>query len=275
MNQNALHIALITEVYLGSQAGDRLLERLREAAGKGAELAILPELPLNEWRPASPNPLDEDAEPPDGPRQQTLSKAAETAGIALLGGAIVRDPDSGQRYNTACLYDRKGKLIHQHRKQHLPEEEGFWETSHYLPGDEPLRVAEGLGFPFGVQICSDINRPQGCQILAARGAQAILAPRATEAATWSRWEVVMRASAITCSVYIASVNRPGPEMGVPIGGPTALISPRGAVLIETTEPLATAVLERDEVERSRRRYPGYMPVRADLYSREWAAAAQG
>jgi predicted amidohydrolase len=36
---------------------------------------------------------------------------------------------------------------------------------------------------FGIQVCSDVNRPEGSLLLGALGAEAIVCPRATEAAT--------------------------------------------------------------------------------------------
>ena len=49
-------------------------------------MAVLPELPLNRWAPATPEPLDQDAEEPQGARYQAMAGASSTAGIALLGG---------------------------------------------------------------------------------------------------------------------------------------------------------------------------------------------
>jgi len=47
----------------------------------------------------------------DGPRQRVMSAAASGVGIALLGGAIIRDLDSGVRHNTALLYTNEGQCI--------------------------------------------------------------------------------------------------------------------------------------------------------------------
>jgi predicted amidohydrolase len=129
--------------------------------------------------------------------------------------------------------------------------------------------------PVGVQVCSDVNRPEGSHLLGALGAEAILAPRATESRTWPRWRLVLQANALTTAAYVLSVNRPGPEDGVPIGGPSVVVAPDGEVLLETTDPVAVATLERDVVRRARAEYPGYMPVRAGLYAAGWAAAAAG
>ncbi|SVD33156.1 uncharacterized protein METZ01_LOCUS386010, partial [marine metagenome] len=176
-------VALLTDVFLTDLDYLRLRKHLLKAKNSGAILAVLPELPLNSWSPATRDSIEEDAESSGGPRHQVLSRMASEVGIALLGGAIVADSRTERRYNTALFYDRNGQLISQYRKIHLPEEEGYWETSHYVPGTDPPKVFSIPEVSIGVQICSDINRPQGAQILRAQGAELLLVPRATPSET--------------------------------------------------------------------------------------------
>jgi predicted amidohydrolase len=272
MSTRTLTVAVIHEVFFDATGESRLRELLIAAGNRGAELAVLPELPLNPWSPATKTPLDEDAEPPRGARFSLLARLAGEVGIAMLGGVIERDPGSGKRHNTALLLDRRGDLLGTYRKAHLPEEEGFWETSHYEPADDPPMVIHGLPMPVGVQICSDLNRPNGCQLLGAMGAELILGPRATPEETYQRWRLVLRANAVTSTCYLISVNRPRPEQEVPIGCPSLVISPSGEVLVETTEPLTIVTLSREAIEQARRAYPGYLPYRANLYARGWQQA---
>jgi N-carbamoylputrescine amidase len=266
-------VALVREIFLGDDAQERLAARLTEARSEGAELVLLPELPLNPWSPATAIPRDEDAEPPEGPRHRALSAAARQAGIAVLGGAILCDPATGKRHNVALLFDAAGRLAGSYAKLHLPDEEGFFEPAHYEPGSEPPAVLGGLGIPVGVQVCSDSNRPEGSHLLGALGAEVILVPRATEASTWERWKTVLRANALTSGAYVLSVSRPAPEFGVPLGGPSVAIAPDGEILVETTAPLAVVDLDRGAVAAARKRYPGYLAVRADIYARAWGALA--
>lgn len=265
-----LTVALIRDVF--SDGSGRLQARLREARDRGAALVVLPELPLNDWCPAHRGVRDEDAEDEGGPRQQALAEAARGAGIAVLGGAIVRD-GQGRRHNTALLYDAAGACLAAYRKLHLPDEPGFWEADHYAPGDEPPRVVALDGFPLGIQLCSDVNRPEGSHLLGALGAEAILAPRATEAGTFERWRLMLRANAIASCAYVLSVTRPAPEHGVPLGGPSIAIDPNGTVLVETEDAIATVTLARAAVAEARRAYPGYLAVRSDIYAAAWTAAA--
>lgn len=267
--RGTLAVALVTEVFHDDPDGESLRQHLREARDLGADLAVLPELPLNGWAPATRTPRGEDAEPDDGPRQQTMASAASDVGIALLGGAIVVDAESGERHNTALLYGATGTCLARYRKIHLPEEEGYWETSHYLPGDAPPQVVEGLPLRLGIQICSDVNRPQGFQLLAAQGAEVVLAPRATPPETYDRWRMILRANAVMSGAYLISVNRPRPEAGTSIGGASLAISPTGEVLAEVTEPVHVVTLDGSAVAEATAEYPGYLRRFPEIYAEGW------
>lgn len=273
VQKNTLTVALVREVFRFPDAAQRLHAMTADAKQRGAELAVLPELPLDPWSPATPAARDEDAEEPGGRRHALLSMCAREARIGIVGGAIVRDPATARRRNTALVFDASGALAGSYSKLHLPDEPGFHEPAHYDPGTAAPRVIDGFALPIGVQLCSDVNRPQGSQLLAAQGAMAILVPRATEAATWDRWKLVLRAIALTTATYVVSVTRPEPEQGVPLGGPSFVVDPSGHVLVETTDTVAVVTLDRSVVEKARAAYPGYLPVRADVYARGWSDIA--
>ena len=263
-----LTVALVSDVFWEPDGDARLEDRLREAVERGADLAVLPELPLNAWSPATKVASEDDAEPMDGPRAQAQGRAAAAAGIGLVGGIIHRD-GTGRRTSRALVFDRAGARQATYEKLHLPEEEGFWETSHYEPGTEPPRRIDAFGVPIGLQLCSDNNRPEGTHLLGAQGVAAMVNPRATEEATFQRWKTVWRANALTSCCYVLSVNRPHPERGVLIGGPSIAIDPGGEVLLETTDTIALVTVDAAVVAQARRRYPGYLPVRARLYAEAW------
>ena len=91
-----LTVALISEVFYEADGPARLIDRVAEAAGRGADLAVVPEIPLNPWRPATKTAVEEDAEPEGGPRTQAMAEAARRARIGLVGGIIHRDPTTGR-----------------------------------------------------------------------------------------------------------------------------------------------------------------------------------
>jgi omega-amidase len=268
-----LTVALVSEVFWEPDGAVRLRQRLGEAAERGADVALLPELALNAWSPAHEVSSDEDAEPTGGPRATVLAEAAAEAQVGVIGGVIHR-AENGRRTNRSLVFDRSGTLLAVYDKLHVPEEPGFWETSHYDHGTEPPRVIDGLGLPIGVQICSDTNRPEGTHILGAQGAVAVLIPRATEERSYQRWKTVFRANALTTCCYVLSVNRPHPEHGVPIGGPSVAFDPNGELLVETTDRMALVSLDASVVTRARRGYPGHLPIRARLYADAWDEVAR-
>lgn len=261
-------VALVSEVFFDGSGAARLEARLREAKDRGCSLAVLPELPLNPWSAATASPRDDDAESIDGARSTLQRDLAGTVGIGLVGGAIIVG-DDGVRRNTALVIGSDGSLLGTYAKCHIPAEPGFRESDHYEPGVDYAVPIDGLGVPLGVQICSDANRPQGTQALAALGAELVVVPRASELETWHRWEPVLRASALTSCCYVASVNRPAPEQGILLGGPSFAVGPDGEVLLETTEPIGVFEVDHGARSRFKREYPGYIAVREALYEAAW------
>jgi predicted amidohydrolase len=268
--RGTLTIALVHDIFCGADGVERLAGRLTEARRAGAGLAVLPELPLDPWVPCTRESRDADAESVAGRRHRALADAAREASIGVLGGAIVRDPSAGRRHSRALLFDAAGRLVAHYDKLHLPLEEGFWEADHYEPGDEPPRPVAGFGLVLGLQICSDLFRPDIGNALGAAGVEVILAPRATPVTSYPFWRDRIVANAVSSGAFVVSANRPGPEHGVPLGGAGVVAAPDGSVRAESTQPLHVVRLERAVLQRARREYPGYLPVRSGLYARAWA-----
>ncbi len=267
-----MKLALVSEVFFGRAAEDRLVDLLGEVRGRGAELALLPELALDPWVPATRARSAQDAEEPDGVRAQLLARAAARVGIAVIGGAIVQT--GTVRHNTAIAVDARGELRARYAKTHVPQEPGFWERDHYDDGPVAATPFELAAVRCGIQICSDINRPEGVHALAAAGADLVLHPRATEPETWDAWRLVIRATALTSCCWIASVNRPRPEGGTPLGGPSCVVGPDGEIVVERCETVVLAEVDPLAVAQRRKDYPGYLPVRSELYAEAWRAASR-
>lgn len=270
--RDRIGVALIRDVFFADDAATRLVARLQRAKESGARLAVLPEIPCNPWSPATRQARDDDAEEIGGRRWMMQSQAAKRVGIALVGGVIARDA-SGVRRNTAVVFDESGGVAGVYSKVHVPEEPGFWETSHYEAGVEWPRVMEVASLRLGVQICSDINRPTGCLLLGAQGAELIVAPRSTERATYHRWKPVFMANALTSGAYVMSVDRPAPEQGVEIGQPSVAASPRGELILETMEEVSIAFVDLSVVRACRSEYPGYLAVPSAMYGQAWASVS--
>ena len=262
-----LTIALISDVFFGDNAHDQLVARLQEAKNAGADLAVLPEIACNPWSPSTKNMQDEDAEYLGGKRCQMQADAAKTVGVGLIGAAILHVEN--KRYNTCLLWNESGELLGTYQKHHIPEEVGFWETSHYEAGTQGFPVFDFSGFKIGIQICSDMNRPQGSHLLAAAGADILIGPRSTELATYDKWRPVWIANALTTGCYVCSVNRPSPENGVLLGGASIAVAPNGTVVAESCDTITLFKAQQCTIKQSRIDYPGYLPCRSDLYAKCW------
>lgn len=268
--KEVVKVALVTEVFPEDTDGVALKATLKEAKAQGACLAILPELPLNSWCPATKEVNDDDAEGSGGWRQRIMAVTAAEVGMGIIGGAIVKDSGTGQRFSHAFFFRSDGTRMGSYRKIHLPEEEGFWETSHYEAGKKPPPVVECQGgIKVGIQLCSDVMRPSMFQMLAERGAELIAAPRATPPESYDRWKLVLQANAITANSFVISTNRPRPEGGVDIGGPSVAIAPNGEILAESTDPVTVVSLDRSVMEAAQAGYPGYLKRFPELYAQGW------
>lgn len=271
MADSTLRVALISETFFGEDASDSLRSTLLLAKEQGAEVAVLPEIPLNPWSPWCKEPSAADAESVGGYRYRLLADTARELQIGLVGGLILSE--NGVRRNTALFFDEAGTEIGRFAKVHLPEEPGFWETSHYVAGQLLSPIVDFRGWRIGLQICSDLNRPEGCHLLGAQGAHVVFGPRSTERATYARWRTVLSANAITSGLFVLSVNRPRPEFDVLIGGASIACSPLGNVMLETEVAVGVVELMKADYEQAQRAYPGYLAVPSDLYAEAWSKIA--
>ena len=151
---------------------DRNLERARiiieDCAGKGCQLAILPETLDLGWTHPS---VYKESEPIPGPRSNFFCDLAKKNSIWLCLGLTERS--NQKNYNTAILINDKGVIVYKYHKINLLEVElPFYEIGRWLSvADTPLgRI--------GINICSDNYIESLClgHALARMGAQIILSP---------------------------------------------------------------------------------------------------
>ena len=246
-------------------------ERLiAEAAGRGAELVLLPEnFPLMGQR-------EEDklliAEADDvGPIQQMLSTAARRHGIWLAAGTYpARNPDAraGERPARVrarlALYQPDGMLATVYDKLHLFDvqlpsgQESYFESRGIEPGDEVVTASAGAAV-LGFSICYDLRFPELYRQLVARGATLLLVPAAFTATTGAaHWHTLLRARAIENQCFVVAANQGGRhENGRATYGHSVIYDPWGECLAEAEEDVGVIVAELDfqRLHDLRQRFP--------------------
>jgi N-carbamoylputrescine amidase len=152
------------------------IDKIREAAKRGAQIISLHELFRSEYFCRTENPdLFNLAEPVPGPATDKLSQIAKECRAALVVSLFERRA-AGIYHNTCAVLDADGTFLGKYRKNHIPDDPLYYEKFYFTPGD--------LGFPnfdtkyarIGVQICWDQWYPEGSRITALSGAQVIFYP---------------------------------------------------------------------------------------------------
>jgi predicted amidohydrolase len=191
-------------------------ERLvREAAGDGADLVVLPE----KWNVlGDAEALRDGAEPLDGP---TIAAAASWAGeldLHLVAGSIAERTEGSEKlHNTSVLIGPDGELHARYRKIHMFDVDvggvEYRESETEDPGNEivsPVVGPELPGVMLGMTICYDLRFPELYRILAVRGATVITVPSAfTHETGKAHWEVLLRARAIENQAFVVAPNQVG------------------------------------------------------------------
>jgi predicted amidohydrolase len=246
-------------------------ERLvREAAERGARLAVLPE----KWnRLCEPERMAAAAEPLDGPSITWACGLARELGIDLVAGSICEDA-SGVTHNTSIHAGPDGELRAAYRKLHLFDVEVagtvYRESEHESPGDEVVvsELADGSGL--GMSICYDLRFPELYRALSARGARVIAVPSAfTLTTTRDHWEPLLRARAIENQAFVLAANQVGEHPpGLRSGGRSMIVDPWGVVLAQAPDAEAVVVADLDYARQDevRAKLPALEHRRHDLGS---------
>ncbi|HEX6769736.1 MAG TPA: carbon-nitrogen hydrolase family protein [Candidatus Binatia bacterium] len=233
---------------------------VREAAGLGARLVVLPEVFI--WR-GNKKLEREFAEAIPGPTANKLGELARELNIFLLGGSILEAiPASPKTYNTSLLFDPSGNLVAAYRKIHLFDVDlangvSLRESETRAHGGDVVAVQTELG-TLGLSVCYDLRFPELYRSLADRGAHMIFVPSAFTAFTGqAHWETLLRARAIENQTYIIAADQYGKSpKSFECHGHSMIVDPWGSILAELPDGagVITAEIDLDHLEK----------VRADL-----------
>ncbi|OZM80174.1 nitrilase-related carbon-nitrogen hydrolase [Pseudonocardia sp. MH-G8] len=227
-------------VHLGSGDSAPLVAAVREAAGRGARLVVLPELAVCGYVFRDAAEARAAAQDLDGPTVSLLRELSRELGLVLVCGFAELAPD-GPVHNSAVLVE-DGQVRACYRKAHLWDRE----TQLFRAGDEPPPVVRTALGRVAVMICYDLEFPEWVRLAAEAGAEIVAVPvnwpLLPRPAGEHALEVVKaRAAAGTYRVHVVVADRCGRERGVDWVGGSLVCASTGYLLAgPATAPDAVA-----------------------------------
>uniref|UniRef100_A0A8B9JRT4 omega-amidase n=1 Tax=Astyanax mexicanus TaxID=7994 RepID=A0A8B9JRT4_ASTMX len=248
----------------------RACSLVKEAAGQGAKVVVLPEC-FNS--PYGTGFFAEYAEKIPGESTQALSEAAKESGVFLVGGSIPEE-DGEKLFNTCSVFGPDGKILVKHRKIHLfdidvPGKIRFQESETLSPGCS-LSMFETPFCKVGVGICYDMRFAELAQIYARKGCQLLVYPGAFNMTTGpAHWELLQRARAVDNQVYVATASPARDETASYVAwGHSTVVNPWGEVITKagSEESVVYADIDLQYLSDVRQQIPITTQRRNDIYS---------
>lgn len=256
--------------------------RIREAAGKGAQIICLQELFRSQYFCREENArLFDLAETIPGPSTESLSRLAHELNVVIIGSLFERRAP-GVYHNTAVVIDASGALLGLYRKMHIPDDPLYLEKFYFTPGDLGFRNFDTRYGRIAALICWDQWYPEAARLAALGGAEVLFYPTAIGwhpsekaehgAAQHDAWRTIQRSHAIANGVYVAAVNRVGfegpPDNGLEFWGASFVADPFGRMLAEASHDREETLItecDRRQIDEVRRNWPFLRDRRIDAY----------
>ena len=192
-------------------------EMVRKAAGKGAQVILLPELFEREYFCQQKRydfyeyalPVDEN------PAVQMGKRLARELDVVLPISFYERD--GNVLYNSLAWIDADGELLGVYRKTHIPDDHFYQEKFYFTPGNTGFMVFDTKYGRLGAGICWDQWFPETARALALKGAEVIFYPTAIgsepilDTDSMSHWRRCMQGHAGANLVPVVAANRIGRE----------------------------------------------------------------
>jgi N-carbamoylputrescine amidase len=259
-------------------------ELVREAARRGAQIILLPELFETPYFC-----IEQDARHlklartvDDNPAVRHFSAVARELAVVLPISFFER---AGPAYfNSIAILDADGSRLGVYRKSHIPNGPGYQEKNYFSPGDTGFKVWQTRYARIGVGICWDQWFPEAARAMALAGAELLLYPTAigTEPPpalpvnSRDHWQRTQQGHAAANLMPLAAANRYGLERSLqdPEGlhirfyGSSFIADPTGAKVAEAPEEgdaVLTASFDLEQTAAVRDNWFVFRDRRPDLY----------
>lgn len=257
---------------------------LSNAGGAGINLCVLPELHNTPYfcQVEDVNNFDL-AETIPGPTTERFGRIAREYQMVIVASLFERRA-AGLYHNTAVVIDADGSLAGIYRKEHIPDDPGYYEKFYFTPGDLGFHTIKTAVGRLGVLVCWDQWFPEAARLMALEGAELLIYPTAIgwdtsdsaeqQAMQYDAWLTVQRGHAIANGLPLISVNRTGWEAspdghgGIQFWGGSFVCGPQGELLLQTehdAEGNFGVTIDLGRSEDVRRIWPFLRDRRIDHY----------
>ena len=264
----------------------KLAQKIRLAAQKGAELIVLQELHNSLYFCQTENvDLCSLAAPIPGPSTEFYGALAKELGVVIVTSLFERRAP-GLYHNTAVVMEKDGTIAGKYRKMHIPDDPAYYEKFYFTPGDlgfHPIDTSVGR---LGVQVCWDQWYPEGARLMALQGAELLIYPTAIgyessdlpeeQERQREAWTTVQRGHAVANGLPVIAVNRTGHEPdpsgqtnGIQFWGSSFVCGPQGEFLYRAPkdeEVVEVINVDMQRCENVRRWWPFLRDRRIEEFS---------
>ncbi|MES2071911.1 MAG: N-carbamoylputrescine amidase [Pseudomonadota bacterium] len=199
---------------------ERATSLIRQAAAKGANLVVCPELFMSPYFCIDENSGHFDLAEPleDNEKLSRFGRLAAELGIVLPVGFFERAGNAF--YNSVVMFDADGSRLGVYRKTHIPDNPGYSEKYYFNPGDTGFKVWSTKFGRIGVGICWDQWFPESARAMALMGAEILCYPTIIgsnparpDSDCSDHWQRTMQGHAAANALPLICANRIGTETG--------------------------------------------------------------
>lgn len=238
----------------------RAIEKIRDAAAKGARIICLQELFATRYF-CQREEYDAFAwaEPVPGPSTLLMQNIARELEVVIVA-SFFEIRAKGLYHNTAVVIDADGSYLGKYRKMHIPDDPGFYEKFYFTPGDLGYKVFKTRYATIGVLICWDQWYPEAARLTALKGADILFYPTAIGWASGEQspevrcsqieaWRTIQLSHAIANGVFVAAANRVGSEDELEFWGSSFVSDPFGQIVAEAAHQDEALILAHCDLSR--------------------------
>jgi N-carbamoylputrescine amidase len=257
---------------------DKAIAKTREAAAKGAEIVCLQELFSSLYFcDVEDYENFKLAEPIPGDTTFKFQALAKELGVVIICSLFEKRAE-GLYHNTTAVIDADGSYLGKYRKNHIPDDPGYYEKFYFTPGDTGYQVFKTKFGTIGVLICWDQWYPEGARITSLMGAEMLFFPTAIGWANhqtaevnqdqYNAWQIIQRSHAVANGVPVISVNRTGVEGDMIFWGGSFVTNAQGKLLYQAShdqEEVHVAEIDKVQSDYYRTHWPFLRDRRIDTY----------